>query len=98
LNCPVWVVVPDKDPEECTVIPVGRVPETRLHEYGTVPPEAVRGFEYAVPVVALDRATVVMLKACGGVMVTEAAADLVESARLVAVTVALVLVETAGAV
>jgi hypothetical protein len=39
-----------------------------------------------------------MLKACGGGMVTEAAADLVESARLVAVTVALVLVETAGAV
>ena len=45
LNCPVWVVVPDIDPEVCNVIPVGRVPVASVHEYGAVPPEAVRGFE-----------------------------------------------------
>jgi hypothetical protein len=39
-----------------------------------------------------------MLKGCGGVMVNEADADLLESAWLVAITVAVVFVETVGAV
>jgi hypothetical protein len=29
-NCPVWVVVPESDPAEFTVTPVGSVPEARL--------------------------------------------------------------------
>jgi hypothetical protein len=57
---------------------------------------AVNVFEYAVPGVALDKDVVVMLTG-GGVTVTDAVADLVGSATLVAVTVAEVLAVTVGA-
>ena len=57
---------------------------------------AVIVFEYAVPGVALDKDVVVMLTR-GGVTVTDAVADLVGSATLVAVTVAEVLAVTVGA-
>ena len=61
-----------------------------------MPPVAVNVFEYAVPGVALDKDVVVMLTG-GGVTVTDAVADLVGSATLVAVTVAEVLAVTVGA-
>jgi hypothetical protein len=57
---------------------------------------AVNRFEYAVPAVAPDTDVVVMLSG-GGVIVTDAVADLVGSAALVAVTVAVVLPLTVGA-
>jgi hypothetical protein len=55
--------------------------------------------EYVVPEVAPDKDVVVMASERGtpGVMVTTAVPDLVESAVLVAVTVARVLVVTTGA-
>ena len=55
-----------------------------------MPPVALSEFVYAVPAVAIDREPVVMTSGGGGgaVMVTKAAADLVESATLVAVIVA----------
>jgi hypothetical protein len=61
-----------------------------------VPPVALSEFEYAVPAVALAKDIVVML---GGMTVTatEADADFVGSATLIAVTVAVVLALTVGA-
>jgi len=61
---------------------------------------ALSGFEYAIPAVALDKDVVVMLTGGGPefeVTVTAAVADLVGSATLVAVTVAVVLTLTVGA-
>jgi hypothetical protein len=60
---------------------------------------AVKVFEYEVPAVALDKDFVVMLTGVGGggVTVTDAVADLVGSATLVAVTVVVVLALTVGA-
>ena len=69
--------------------------------YGDLPPEAVNRFEYAVPSVAPETDVVVMLSGGGAevaVMVTADFPDLVGSATLVAVTVALVLALTVGAV
>ncbi len=99
LNEPVCEVVPEIDPADCNVIPVGSGPEDRVQMYGAVPPMAVRVFEYEVPAVALDKDVVVMLTGGGGggVTVTDAVADLVGSATLVAVTVAVVLAVTVGA-
>jgi hypothetical protein len=62
-----------------------------------LPPVAVKGFEYAVPAVAVDKDEVVTLTGGGAVTVTEAVADLVASAVLIAVTVAVVLALTVGA-
>jgi hypothetical protein len=42
---PVFVVVPESDPDDCTVIPVGSVPEESDQAYGVVPPAAVKVFE-----------------------------------------------------
>jgi hypothetical protein len=80
-------------------MPVGSVPDARLQVYGVVPPVAFNVAEYAVPAVAPDREVVATASggATTGVMVTTALPDLVESAVLVAVTVAVVLVVTAGA-
>ena len=57
---------------------------------------AVSDCEYEIPAVAADNDVVVRLSG-GGVMVTDAVPDLVGSAALVAVTVAVVLALTAGA-
>jgi hypothetical protein len=65
VNCPACVVVPESDPLDCNVIPVGSVPEVSVQLYGAVPPVAVNGFEYAVPAVALDKDVVVMLSGGG---------------------------------
>jgi len=65
-----------------------------------LPPEALNELEYAVPAIAPDTDVVVMLTGGGAelaVTVTAAFADLVGSATLVAVTVALVLTLTVGA-
>lgn len=61
---------------------------------------ALNALEYEVPAVALESDVVVMLRtgAAAGVTVTAAVPNLVWSATLVAVTVALVLVLTVGAV
>jgi len=96
LNWPVCDVVPESHPADCTAIPVGSEPEESVQVKGAVPPVAVRGFEYAVPAVAFDKDVVVMTTG-GGVTVTDAVADLVGSAMLVAVTVAVVLAVTVGA-
>jgi hypothetical protein len=45
LNVPLCEVVPERDPADCTVIPVGRVPEESVQVKGIVPPLAVRVFE-----------------------------------------------------
>jgi hypothetical protein len=67
--------------------------------YGVVPPVAFNVAEYAVPAVAPDKDVVATASGGvrSGVIVTKACADLVESAVLVAVTVAVVLVVTEGA-
>jgi hypothetical protein len=64
-----------------------------------LPPEPLSAFEYAAPAVALDKDVVVMLSGVGAAAVTvsEVFADLVGSATLVADTVAVVFVLTAGA-
>ena len=82
--------MPASDPGDCTEIPLGSVPEASDQLYGALPPVALSEFVYAVPAVAAGREPVVMTSGGGGgaVMVTKAAADLVESAALVAVTVA----------
>lgn len=100
LNEPVFEVVPEIDPDDCKVIPVGREPDESVHVYGVLPPVAVKVFEYEVPAVAFDNDVVVMLTGGGGggVTVTDAVADLVESATLVAVTVVVVVTVTVGAV
>lgn len=96
LNWPVCEVVPETDPADWTVIPLGSEPEKSVHVKGIVPPVAVRVFEYPIPPVALGKDVVVMLIG-GGVTVTDAVADLVVSATLVAVTVTVVLALTVGA-
>jgi len=60
---------------------------------------ALSGLEYAVPTVAPDNDVVVMVSVGTGmaVIVTDAVADLVGSAMLVAVTVAGVVTLTVGA-
>lgn len=88
--------MPESDPADCTVIPLGSEPDESVQVKGSVPPVAVRGFEYAVPPVALDKDVVVMVIG-GGVTVTTAVADLVGSATLVAVTVTVVVTLTVGA-
>ena len=93
---PLCEVVPEIDPADCTEIPEGSVPEESVQVKGDVPPVAVNVFEYAVPAVAFVR-EVVVIKTGGGVTVTDAAADLVVSAVLVAVTVTVVLALTVGA-
>lgn len=57
---------------------------------------AVNVFEYAAPAVAFDKDVVVM-ETGGGVTVTDAVADFVVSATLVAVTVVVVFEVTVGA-
>ena len=61
-----------------------------------MPPVADKVFEYAAPAVAFDKDVVEMLTG-GGVTVTDAVADLVGSATLVAVTVAVLFPVTVGA-
>jgi hypothetical protein len=61
-----------------------------------VPPEAVNEFEYDIPAVAPVKVVVARLSG-GGVIFMDAVADLVGSAALVAVTVAVVLEPTVGA-
>ena len=60
---------------------------------------AFNELEYAAPAVAVDKDVVVMVSGggAGGVTVTDAVADLVGSAALVAVTVAVVFTVTEGA-
>jgi hypothetical protein len=67
--------------------------------YGAVPPIALSVVEYEVPAVTLCRELEVTASGSepAGAMVSEAVADLVGSALLVAVTVAVVLEVTAGA-
>ena len=87
------------DPVEFTVIPEGSEPETSDQLYGAWPPAALKGPEYAVPATATGKDLVVMLSGVGEstVIVTDAVPDLVASATLVAITVALVLTVTVGA-
>ena len=93
------MVVPEIKPVLCKVSPVGSVPDAGDQLYGAVPPIAASVAEYAVPDVTADSAVVATESGffTVGVIVTEAVPDLVESAELVAVTVADVLMVTAGA-
>lgn len=99
LNVPDWLVVPESEPADCTAMPLGSVPEARAQVYGDLPPLALNAPEYEVPAVASDKDAVVITRGGGGgaVTVTNADADLVESAALVAVTVAIESVVTVGA-
>jgi hypothetical protein len=89
-------VVPESKPLLFRVRPAGSVPDARDQVYGVVPPVALNVAEYAVPAVALESDVVVT--ASGGtrleVTVTFAFPDLVESAVLVAITVAPTVVVT----
>ena len=80
-------------------MPAGREPEDRVQLYGVVPPDAFRLAEYVIPDVAPVKPVVVMVSGdcASGVMVTEAVPASEESALLIAVTVAVVLLFTAGA-
>lgn len=59
-DVPLVVGVPEIEPEESSVIPEGKDPLTRLHEYGVVPPLAWSVAEYPVPTVAFGNAAVEM--------------------------------------
>jgi hypothetical protein len=50
-DCPALVGVPLIIPALLKLRPAGKLPESTVHEYGIVPPEAVSGDEYAVPTV-----------------------------------------------
>lgn len=47
-NVPVSLDVPPNNPEESSVIPMGKVPDKIENAYGDVPPEAVNWNEYAI--------------------------------------------------
>jgi hypothetical protein len=76
------LIVPD---EFVRVRPGGRVPETRYHAYGVVPPVAARFTLYCTLALPPGKAAVVIFN--GGTSVTVACAYLEESATLVARTV-----------
>jgi hypothetical protein len=59
LNLPAPVGVPLMVPLLLNVIPAGKAPETTVHEYGYVPPEAASVVEYVVPTIPVGRANVV---------------------------------------
>ena len=45
LNVPFCEAVPEIDPADCTVIPLGSEPEESVQAKGSVPPVAVKEFE-----------------------------------------------------
>ncbi len=98
VNAPVWVVDPEIFPAELSVIPVGKAPLVIFQLYGGVPPVAARVWEYLALVRVFGRLAVVITSAGIGARFTVALPDLVLSALLVAVTVAVVAVVTQGAV
>jgi hypothetical protein len=53
LDWPALLGIPLIVPSLLRLRPAGNVPDTSVHEYGVVPPEAVSIVEYAVPTVAL---------------------------------------------
>ena len=53
LDSPAVVGVPLIVPLLFKLRPVGKEPEANVHEYGSVPPEAVSAVEYAVPTIPL---------------------------------------------
>jgi hypothetical protein len=60
LDWPPLVGVPVIVPFLFKLRPVGKEPEAKVHEYGSVPPEARSVVEYAVPTVPLDNELVVI--------------------------------------
>jgi hypothetical protein len=99
LNCPIWEVFPERRPPLCSVRPVGRAPDSTDHVYGGVPPVAFNISEYAERAMATDNESVVIPSEspAAGVIVNKALPNLNESALLVAVMIADVLVATVGA-
>ena len=100
LNCPDCVGVPEREPALDSVKPPAKAPELMLQLYGAVPPVAVSDWLYAVPCVAVAKLVVVIVRfeEASGVIVRVALACLLASATLVALTVAVVLTLTSGAV
>jgi hypothetical protein len=74
LDCPALVGVPLMIPFLLKIRPAGNDPDRTVHEYGSVPPEAVSVVEYAVPTVPLDN-EVEVIASCDplALMVTEKA-------------------------
>jgi hypothetical protein len=62
LDAPVLVGVPLMAPFLLKVRPTGNVPDTTVHEYGSVPPEVPRVDQYAVPTTPFGNEAVVIFK------------------------------------
>ena len=87
LNEPLWPVVPETSPlAALRWNPAGRVPDSVVHVYGCIPPDAASVCEYAVPSVVLPRLAAAITSGSGGMMVTFTTAWTLASATVVAVT------------
>lgn len=97
-NDPVASVLPEIIPPELNWIPDGNVPVLTLHLYGDTPPLAERELLYCVPLTASPIEFVLIAREGIGATVRFTEAFALAFSALVAVTVTVVLLLTAGAV